>query len=189
MLYSLIGIVIIVIIIVVAFGFTLQISINPDTLESETGCTFPNTTSTMTYNIGTMPLCPTSSEMQPTGLVSSSAYTTSCSVLTETGSSWNTTAVITEESTTFTIYTAYTSSEYFVPCNSTTNNINITDTQSYLTTFTRSCTGAIVFCGITAATWSTGSTTTVVVYQLVNSNTTQYFTQTLSHTPDVQNKS
>jgi len=65
-----------------------------------------------------------------------------------------------------------------------TNNENEGSSQSYLTTFTRSCTGAIVFCGITSAV-ATGSTTTVVVYQFVNSNSTQYYTQTLSHVPQI----
>jgi len=70
-LYSLLGITTVVIIIVVAFAVT-SISNNPDTLESETGCIFPNTTSTMTYNVGTMPLCPNTSETQSTRLNSSS---------------------------------------------------------------------------------------------------------------------
>jgi len=67
-LYSLLGIVIIIVIILVAFAFT-SISNNPDTIESETVCIFPNTTSTMTYHVGTMPLCPTTSTSAPnTGL-------------------------------------------------------------------------------------------------------------------------
>ena len=52
---------------------------------------------------------------------------------------------------------------------------------SNLTTFTRSCTGYPIFCGITSATWSSGATTTVVVFQLANGSTTSYYTLTLSH--------
>lgn len=76
-----------------------------------------------------------------------------------------------------------------------TNTGHQVSSQSYLTTFTRSCNGAIVFCGISSAV-ATGSTTTVVVYQLINSNTTTitenrvlfsnssttaYYNQTLYH--------
>jgi len=74
-----------------------------------------------------------------------------------------------------------------LPSSATSTQTNTGDQgspQSDLTTFTRSCTGAMVFCGITSAV-ATGSTTTVVVYQFVNSNTTQYFTQTLSHVPQI----
>jgi len=57
--------------------------------------------------------------------------TQACSILTESETTWQTTAIITQDSTTYTIYTAYSMNQSFVPCPTTTSTSqNITTSSS-----------------------------------------------------------